>query len=55
MHMAWRRSHTQRKMDQELGYQLVQPERLDLLFEYWDLHGAGLREWKKRRARKQGR
>jgi len=53
--MARRRSSAQRKKDRELGYRIVRPERLDLLFEYWDLHGAGLREWKKQRARKQGR
>jgi hypothetical protein len=50
--MARRRTNAQRKKDQELGYQLVRPERLDLLFEYWDLHGLGLKAWKKQRVRK---
>jgi len=53
--MARRRTPAQRKKDQDLGYMLVRPERLDRLFEYWDLHGLGLKAWKKRRARKPGR
>jgi hypothetical protein len=55
MRMARRRSHTQRKKDREMGYQLVQPERLDVLFEYWDLHGLGLEAWKNQRGRKRER
>jgi len=37
-----------RRKAQELGYRMLRPENLDLLFEYWDLHGLGLKEWKKR-------
>ena len=44
-----------RKKAQELGYRIARPENLDLLFEYWDMHGLGLEAWKKKRAKKRER